>query len=170
MSPLANQDPLAQLNDIIAPAVPSWFPPAPVYWVLLLITITAIFIVYYFAYHLPKKGRLQQKQQKNQLAELKKLQMQQANFIALNQLLKGCVLTYFSRDEVASLHGEQWFEFLQKYATTPIFKTKQEFMQRLYQADIHTIDDKEYSDAKRWIIELPKQIKKHNKKQEIKDV
>jgi type II secretory pathway pseudopilin PulG len=166
MSPLANKDPLAQLNDIIAPTAPNWFPPAPIYWALLIVSIALIFIVYYFV----KKIQKQQKMQKAQLAQLVQLEQQKENFVALNQLLKGCALNYFSRDEVASLHGEHWFEFLQKYATAPMFKNKQEFLQRLYQTDIHSIDDKDFSDAKRWIIELPKQIKKNKKKQEIKDV
>ncbi|PKG38657.1 DUF4381 domain-containing protein [Psychromonas sp. Urea-02u-13] len=166
MSPLANQDPLAQLNDIIAPTAPNWFPPAPIYWALLILIIAVICSVYYFL----KKIKIQQKMQKAQLAKLAQLKQQKANFVALNQLLKGCALSYFSRDEVASLHGESWFEFLQKYATAPMFKNKQEFLQRLYQTDIHSIDDKDFSDAKRWIIELPKQIKKHSNKQERKDV
>jgi hypothetical protein len=159
MSPLANQDPLAKLNDIIAPTVPHWFPPAPIYWGLLIICITAIFILY----KLIKKIKIQRKQQKIQLAKLMQLKQEKANFIMLNQLLKGCALSYFSRNEVASLHGELWYEFLLKYATSPIFKNKQAFMQRLYQTDIHSIDEKDFFDAKKWIIELPKQIKKVKK-------
>ena len=159
MSPLANQDPLAQLNDIIAPTAPHWFPPAPIYWVLLALTFVALFVVFY----LTKKLKKQQQLQKSQLAKLSLLRQQQASFIELNQLLKGCVLTYFSREKVASLHGEQWFYFLQKYSTTPLFNDKQAFMARLYQTDILTVDEQDYAAAKKWISELPKQIKKVHK-------
>tara|TARA_R110001583_G_scaffold81253_2_gene216975 strand:- start:2418 stop:2918 length:501 start_codon:yes stop_codon:yes gene_type:complete len=166
MSPLANQDPLAQLNDIIALTPPSWFPPALIYWLLLLASIVALV----FAYYLIKKLKIQKQQQKSQLLQLQQLQQQNADFITLNQLLKGCALNYFSRQEVASLHGERWFDFLQKHATFTLFNNKQDFMRRLYQNQETSASNNDFSDAKRWIIELPKQIKKHNQKQEIKDV
>lgn len=159
MSPIANQDPLAQLNDIIAPTTPHWFPPAPIYWLLALLTMASVVTLFYII----KKYKIEHKLQKVQLRKLQQLQQQQINFVALNQLLKGCVLHYFSREEVASLHGELWFEFLQKYATTPIFKNKQNFMRRLYQTDIHAAPESDFLEAKKWIIELPKQIKKVNK-------
>lgn len=166
MSPLANQNPLAQLNDIIAPIAPSWFPPAPIYWAVFLFMM----VIIYSTYYLIKKINKQKKKQKKQLTKLLQLQQQQANFVMLNQLLKACALSYFSRDKVASLHGEQWFEFIQQYATAPTFNNKQDFMRRLYQTDIHAINEQDVSDAKRWIVELPKQIKKQNKKLGTKDV
>lgn len=166
MSQLANQDPLAQLNDIIAPTAPSGFPPAPIYWVISLITIAIIIIAYYVI----KNKKQHQKIQKTQLLKLKQLQQQQESFIALNQLLKGCALSYFDRNEVASLHGEQWFNFLQQYSTFPIFDSKEAFLQRLYQTENQLVDESDYIAAKNWISTLPKQIKKHNKKQGIKDV
>jgi len=159
MSPLANQDPLSQLNDIIAPTAPNWFPPAPIYWFLLLIGCAVIFAIF----HLIKKQHQQRKQQKRHLSKLIQLQKQEANFVELNQLLKGCVLSYFSRAEVASLHGEQWFDFLQKYSVTPIFDDKEIFVQRLYQIDIQNVDEEDYNAARKWIINLPKQIKKVKK-------
>ncbi|MCP5076879.1 MAG: DUF4381 domain-containing protein [Psychromonas sp.] len=166
MSPLANQDPLAQLNDIIAPTAPNWFPPAPIYWALLLISATLIFVVYYIL----KKRHQQQKLQKIHLSKLADLQQTEASFVALNQLLKGCALSYFSRNEVASLHGELWFDFLQKYSASPLFGNKQDYVQRLYQVDIQSADENDYSAAKNWISALPIQLKKQNKKQGIKNV
>jgi hypothetical protein len=159
MSPLANQDPLAQLNDIIALTPPSWFPPALIYWLLLLLSIATLVLAYY----LIKKLKAEKKHQQSQLLKLKDLQQQDADFITLNQFLKGSALSYFSRQEVASLHGEKWFEFLQKYATFTIFNNKQDFMRRLYQNQETATNKKDFSDAKRWIIELPKQINKVKK-------
>lgn len=166
MSPLDNQDPLAQLNDIASLTPPSWFPPALIYWELLFTTIILIVGAYYFI----KKINKQKKQQKLFLLKLKQLQQQSASFISLNQLLKGCALHYFPRQEVASLHSEAWYEFLQQNASFTMFSNKQDFIYRLYQSDQQDCQDKDFSEAKRWVIELPKQIKKYNHKQEIKDV
>ncbi|WP_022942875.1 DUF4381 domain-containing protein [Psychromonas hadalis] len=160
MSPLANQDPLAQLNDIIGPNAPSWFPPAPIYWGLLLFFMALIFITYAFL----KQHQKHQKKQKTLLNKLHQLEQQQANFIRLNQLLKAAALSYFPREEVASLHGEQWFDFLQKYSTSPLLGNKQHFVQRLYQVDIEALDKDDYRAAKKWITTLPKQIKKQSQK------
>jgi len=156
MSPLANQDPLAQLNDIIAPTAPSWFPPAPIYWFLLFIVIGVVGAVGY----LFNKHQKQKKLQKLYLLKLQQLEQQQTDFIKLNQLLKGCALSYFPRSDVASLHGEQWFDFLQQYSHFPIFNNKQEFTKRLYQADAQAIQSNDFIEAKKWITALPKQIKK----------
>jgi len=156
MSPLANQDPLAQLNDIIAPNAPSGFPPAPIYWLLCCLLIGAVFGGYY----LFKKQQKQRQRQQQQLRELQQLKQQKSDFIALNQLLKGCALSYFPRSDVASLHGEAWFDFLQKHSHFSIFKNKQDFLTRLYQAECQVTDDSDFIDAKKWITALPKQIKK----------
>lgn len=159
MSPLANQDPLAQLNDIIAPTAPSWFPPAPIYWVLLLVLVASIFTSYYFV----KKYQQQHKLQKLQLNKLQQLEQQHVDFITLNKLLKGCVLSYFPRSEVASLHGTSWFYFLQKHSNFPIFNNKQDFMTRLYQDKCPATQQSDFIEAKKWITALPKQIKKAQK-------
>ncbi|WP_413701668.1 DUF4381 family protein [Psychromonas sp. KJ10-10] len=164
MSPLDNQDPLAQLNDIAALTPPSWFPPALIYWELLFTSI----ILLAGGYYLIKKINKQKKQQQLFLLKLKQLQQQKASFISLNQLLKGCALHYFPRQDVASLHGEAWYEFLQQYAAIALFNNKQDFIYRLYQSNDQNCQEKDFSEAKRWIIELPKQIKKHNQKQEKK--
>ncbi|MEI6897060.1 MAG: DUF4381 domain-containing protein [Psychromonas sp.] len=156
MSPLANPDPLAQLNDIIGPTSPNWFPPAPLYWALLLLIMALFFGTYYFV----KQYKKQQKVQQSLLINLHQLAHNKADFIVLNQLLKACALRYFPRDEVASLHGEQWFDFLQKYSRQTIFKNKQNFMQRLYHVTPQACHETDFMEAKKWIMALPKQIKK----------
>lgn len=166
MSPLANQNPLAQLNDISTLTAPNWFPPALIYWLILFASIMLVFVIYYFL----KKNLEHKKQQKSYLNKLQQLQHKQADFITLNILLKGCALNYFSRENVASLHGESWFHFLQQYASFSLFKDKHTFIRRLYTEQSSRCDDQDFCDAKRWITELPNQIKKHNHKQETKDV
>jgi len=159
MSPLANQDPLAQLNDIIAPSAPSWFPPAPIYWVLSLLLIGTLYGAYYWF----KKHQQQRQLQQVQLRTLAKISQQNVDFITLNQLLKGCALHYYPRRDVASLHGALWFDFLQQHSATPIFNNKQDFMARLYQPQNQSCHEDDFIAAKKWIKALPKQIKKAQK-------
>jgi len=159
MSPLANQNPLAQLNDIIAPTAASPWPPAPFYWVILVVLIIAIVALVYLVKRI-KKQRVRQQQA---LLKLRQLQAENADFILLNQLIKGVALSYFPREQVASLHSDAWFDFLQRYSTTPLFINKDVFLQRLYQYSNTPCSAEDFIQVKNWIKQLPKQIKKHTK-------
>ena len=159
MSALANQNPLSQLNDIIAPTAASPWPPAPIYWLLLLLFMVSIVAAFYLFKRI-KKQRIKQLQA---LQKLQQLQANNANFITLNQLLKGVALSYFPRQQVASLHGEKWFEFLQHYAATPLFTSKQQFLQRLYTNSGQPCFADDFAQVTIWIKQLPKQIKKQHK-------
>lgn len=158
MSPLANQNPLAQLNDIIAPTTASQWPPAPIYWFLL----SALVVVIIASVYLVKRIKQQRQKQRQALQKLQQLQADNSSFIALNQLLKGVALLYFPRQAVASLHGELWFDFLQSYSEKKLFTSKEIFLKRLYSSEQNCSAD-DFAQSKIWIKQLPKQIKKHNK-------
>jgi leucyl aminopeptidase len=151
-----NQNPLAQLNDIQALSLPSFWPPAAIYWFLLSAVIIFLLL---FAY-LFKKYKKQKVKQKMALQQLIDLQQSNADFILLNQLLKGVALLYFPRTQVASLHGEQWFDFLQFYAKAPLFDNKQHFIKRLYNSPAPVCSSSDFEQARQWITSLHKQIKK----------
>ena len=157
MSLQDNQNPLTQLNDILAPSLPSFWPLAPLYWFLLGGGIIALL----GALSLLKKYKKHKLKQKKALQQLQHLKQSKANFVLLNQLLKGVALLYFPRQQVASLHGQQWFDFLQCYAQAPLFENKQHFIKRLYQQDPEACCASDFAQAKNWITALPKQIKKH---------
>lgn len=159
MSPLAKQNPLAQLNDIIAPTTANQWPPAPIYWVLL-ITFVVLIIASVYLFKRLKKQRAKQLQA---LQKLQQLQADTASFVVLNQLIKGVVLLYFPRCTVASLHGEHWFNFLQNYSANPLFSSKDIFLQRLYSNGEQNCSADDFAQSKIWIKQLPKQIKKYNK-------
>lgn len=156
MLPQNNQNPLAQLNDIVAPSQPSLWPLAPVYWFLL----SALIICLLVSVYLFKKYKKQQVKQKMALQQLTELQQSKANFIYLNQLLKGVALLYFPRQQVASLHGEQWFDFLQSYSKTPLFNDRQSFIKRLYKDGAAECSSSDFEQAREWITGLQQQIKK----------
>ena len=150
--------PLENLNDITGPAIPSAWPPAPLYWLLLSVLLLAVTGAF-FAF---KKFKKESQKQQQLLNELNKLQQNGGDFISLNQLLKAVSLRYFPRTEVASLHGGNWFDFLQEHSSLPLFDNKEVFTKRLYgRSSQCTTDD--YEAVKQWIIGLPKQIKKKQK-------
>lgn len=150
--------PLENLNDITGPLAPSTWPLAPVYWLLLaLLLLAATGAVFAF-----KKFKKESQKQQPLLAELQKLQQNKGDFISLNQLLKAVSLRYFPRTDVASLHGENWFDFLQDYSSQRLFDNKELFTKRLYGRSSNCSAN-DYAAVKQWIIDLPKQIKKKQK-------
>ncbi len=160
MSPLDNQNPLQNLHGIMAPADASAWPPAPIYWFLMLLSTALLFSFIYLLNKFLKK----QKRQSIQLKQLQVLADSKANFVDLNQLLKGVALLHFEREQVASLHGADWFDFLQEYSADTIFNDKQQFINRLYKLQATACSENDIKQAKLWIIGLNKQIKKTTKR------
>ena len=150
--------PLENLNDITGPAAPSAWPPAPIVWLLLFILLLALTGAF-FAF---KKFKKESQKQQQLLNELNKLQQNGGDFISLNQLLKAVSLRYFPRTQVASLHGGNWFDFLQNYSSQQLFDNKDLFTKRLYGTSSQCTTD-DYEAVKQWIISLPKQIRKKQK-------
>ena len=155
----ANADPLAKLADIINPNVPSNWPPAPIYWVLLFIVLALLGGIFWYF----NKQRKVWKKEKNILRQLQQLIHKEASFIQLNQLLKAVALQHFPRPQVASLHGKAWFTFLHQYSQHSLFGGQQRFLQRLYKDTHKSCSVSDFNDAKYWIKGLKKEIKKRTK-------
>lgn len=102
------------LRDIHLPPEPGLWPPAPGWWLLLLLGLAALAL-------LGRQGlRLQRRRRRRAriLAELDRLEgaeMQgQALVAAVSALLKRVALTRYPRTEVAALSGEAWLAFLDR--------------------------------------------------------
>jgi hypothetical protein len=154
-----SQNLLSQLNDIIAPAPPSFWPLPAIFWLLTVLIITAIVGLFIII----KKYKKQLYKQKLALQKLQTLQQSNATFIQLNQLLKGASLLYFTRQDVASLHGEQWFYFLQTHANERIFEDKKTFIKRLYNNNEQICSEQDFAQAKAWIKSLNHKLKSQKK-------
>lgn len=144
-------------EQIIIPSeIPSAWPPAPIYWLILLIVVATVALTVW----LVKRHIQQQKVIKQALDSLQQLQQQPIAFAQLNQLLKGLCLHYYPRSQVASLTGKEWFDFMQQHSlqqTPPLFNHQDEFCQRLYQH--HSIcTEHDFNAAKRWIQQFPAQV------------
>lgn len=100
-------DPLAQLADIHLPEPISQAPIAPGWWLLYASCIALVIFVIVKSvqyYRLTKVKR----------ALLKQLSSHQLSSKELTQILKYASLHYFQREQVASLYGSAWLEFLKQ--------------------------------------------------------
>lgn len=149
-------------EHIFTPAVlPSAWPPAVIYWVILAILIVTTILVVYFIQRYIKAHKIIN----HALSALQQQQDNSANFVQLNQLLKGLSLQYYPRAKVASLTGNAWFLFLQQHTaetSEPIYIDNNVFCQRLYQQHSNS-SESEFSAAKQWIKQFPAQVKRLQK-------
>jgi len=149
-------------EHIILPTqVPSAWPPAPIYWLILAVVICVVAGVVWWL----KQRQKRQQKVKQALSALKQLRRQDsANFANLNQILKGLALQYYSRQKVASLTGEAWFSFIQAHNTsnTPLFGEQAQFCQRLYQQP-SMCDEQDFKSVSHWIKGFPAQVKRLQK-------
>jgi len=102
------EDPLAALRPLHAPPPVGWWPPAPGWWLIVVLFAAVIYWLYrYWQRMAPKRVALQ---------ELKRLEKNQDTVdqpvAVLNQLLKRYALVCWPAEEVASLSGRAWLEFL----------------------------------------------------------
>jgi hypothetical protein len=113
------QDPLAALHPLRDPAAIGWWPLAPGWWLLIAVAILAIGIL---CYYLVRRYRANA-YRRLALAQLQQIQahchdgMEDEGHLQkiageTNSLLKAVALRAFSREDIASLSGEAWLEFL----------------------------------------------------------
>ncbi|TAL66063.1 MAG: DUF4381 domain-containing protein [Legionella sp.] len=121
-------DALAQLKDIhLADPIGLW-PMAPGWYGLIVFLLLGLILGAYWL-HLRK---VQAKPKKQALELLKSYKRQyekdkntQQTSARVSELLRRVALVYFSREEVASLHGEAWVAFLNRTGKNLDFKPVQ---------------------------------------------
>jgi hypothetical protein len=107
------QNALANLRDIHLPvAVPLW-PPAPGWWLVAGVMLTAATLVWVWR----RRKRESLRQAANQeLLSLEVVYLGSRDHadlaVGLSGLLRRVALANFERGEVAALHGEEWMAFL----------------------------------------------------------
>ena len=118
------ENPLVNLKDIHFPPPVSFWPPAPGWWILAVLLISSLFIggVLFYRQHKKRKPKTEA------LRILKDLQILYQNskdevvsLRNLSNLLRRTALTFYDNDEVASLQGSSWLEFLDKTGKTKEF-------------------------------------------------
>lgn len=116
----ATEDPLSALADIHLPAEVSWWPPAPIWWLVAALVLAAIG----YGCHLLFLRWQNRQRLRVALQEIRRAhahwQQTQANdndaglalLHACNSTLKRVALVHYPDTDVAALHGQKWLAFL----------------------------------------------------------
>ena len=116
-------DPLAQLRNIHLPEPVSWWPPAPGWWLVALVTAALLVVGGRALLKYIRENRYR----KVALAELRRLQEQRQRYThrdlleRLAALLRRVAIQGCGRQQVASLAGERWLRFLDETGSTDQF-------------------------------------------------
>jgi hypothetical protein len=115
---------LQNLNDIVLPATVSWWPLAPGWYILIGILLIALVC---FSYRSLKRW-INNRYQRAALRELQILEERinnpeerDASLRQIPVLLKRTALSVYPRSRVASLSGNDWFQFLDSTEKKPSF-------------------------------------------------
>lgn len=137
---------LSQLAPLREPMAISWWPLAPGWWVLLAVcaaTLAGLFIWL-------RKRRLKTAYRRMALLALSELRARQGRQDELNWLLKAAALRAYPQQQVASLHGEQWQQFLESTCRGVASKAFAE-LDGLYQRESRPVSSHLFDTAEHWI-------------------
>jgi hypothetical protein len=112
-----SKDPLAQLRDIHTPGMIETWPPAPGWWMLAAFGTLLVIAGFAWLYRHWRANRYRREAMSELVRLLEtwhKNEDAQAYLEALQKLLKRTALSSFPREEVASLTGEAWVQFLDR--------------------------------------------------------
>jgi len=161
------ENPLNNLKDIQLPPEVSIWPPAPGWWILLMV----IFLLFVFFFKWIKKIIERQKPKTEAILLLNNLQNHQNNsedalliLRELSKLLRRVALTFCPEENIASLHGVAWLEFLDRTGKTTEF-TRGEghvFGVELFQQNPEIKIDVLFPLVKKWIIECNQRYLKNH--------
>lgn len=148
-------DPLAQLKDIHLPEPIGWWPLAPGWYLVMALVLLILLYLTYLAYKRYRHALAK----KNALALLDSYQQhykQEPNVAAtsanISALLRRVALVYFPREQVASLHGEAWLQFLQQTAKGSDFESVREMLlDAPFKNDLTMNLEPLFQQAKLWI-------------------
>lgn len=152
---MANTDPLAQLKDIHLPKPIGWWPLAPGWYILIgLILFMAIILAYSF--YKKYRNALAKKHALVLLNTYQKEYSEEYNgsqtSARISELLRRVALVYYPREQVASLHGEKWLNFLNETSKGIDFNLVKDLLLDAPFKTEETMDLKPlFNTAQRWI-------------------
>jgi hypothetical protein len=149
-------DPLAQLRDIHTPGIIETWPPAPGWWMLATLGTLMVIagLTWLYRYWRANRYRREAMSELDRLlANWHKNEDVLAYLQALQKLLKRAALTSFPREEVASLTGEAWVQFLDRTTGSHNFSIGEAevLIDGTYRPDISVDIETLHRIAKSWI-------------------
>ncbi|WED43041.1 DUF4381 domain-containing protein [Legionella cardiaca] len=152
---MADAQLLTQLHDIHLPAAIGWWPLAPGWYVLIisLLLLAGIF----FAYSYRRRGYGRAKREALQLLanlqnEYRQHRNSQLSSMKISELLRRVALVYFPRQQIASLQGNEWIEFLNTTSKKiDFYQVSELLLQVPYQLSTERDLDPLFTRARAWI-------------------
>ena len=119
------------LSPVIAPNAPTWWPLAWGWWAVIITAITLISLVFFIV----KRRKNNQKAKQEALSYFSNSQSQDGLSPSKAQdIVRQAALSYFPREKIAGLSGDDWLTFLDAQLAKPLFVAKQpQWQQALYQ-------------------------------------
>lgn len=116
-------DPLDELRDIHLPEPVSWWPPAPGWWLVALITLAGLAALIYFL----RRRFLQTRYRRVALKKLLRLNNHEGDkalvLEEISAILRRVAIQTCGRERVAPLVGDAWLAFLDKTGRTSAFSS-----------------------------------------------
>ncbi|WP_221073980.1 DUF4381 domain-containing protein [Agarivorans aestuarii] len=140
-------NPLADLKDIILPASYETALPAIGWWLLGLLVIVSLVVLMFVSWRYWQLD----KPRREAMQTLKQHTM---NLAELNLLMKRLALSYYPRQQVASLGGEDWLAFLDSTSSTnstAFAEQRSAWQQALYAAEPADSNQQCIELAEQWI-------------------
>ena len=149
-------DPLAQLRDIHTPGMIETWPPAPGWWILAALSALLLIAGLTWLYRYWRANRYRREAMSELVRLLENWHKNEddlAYLEALQKLLKRAALTSFPREEVASLTGEAWVQFLDRTTGSHNFSIGEAevLIDGTYRPDISVDIETLHRVAKSWI-------------------
>ncbi|WP_087024051.1 DUF4381 domain-containing protein [Thaumasiovibrio subtropicus] len=144
------------LADIHFPQAPSFWPLPASFWLVIIVSFMTIATVLFFAIRWQRSSTEKHAAKREALRILGKIKSEQS-LTALNTLLRQTALSYFPRQEVASLQGKAWLHWLQRQGNNAQFADIESlWIATLY--GTHQLSDREWQQcfdaAKQWLNSL----------------
>jgi len=148
------QDPLSQLRDIHLPETGGFWPPAPGWWVLMVLALIALAWVVLAVIRRRRRNRWRRlaKQALDELAE--NAEPTPAWFASLNTLLKQAARECHPHRYPESLSGDAWIDFLidtapgKPTASRPLIEN---MVRAAWQPGVHADTNKTIEFARHWL-------------------
>lgn len=154
-----------QLLDIHLPGDPSWWPPAPGWWLLaLLLTGLLVWALVWLRTQRKKRRKIRQISALLEPVLERLITQHDTHSVAeLNTLLRQLALIRYPREDIASLTGKQWLTFLDRSGKTSGFSqgAGKVLAELPYQAQSSSASPLSESDAKA-LVKLVRHWLKHS--------
>lgn len=113
------------LRDIHLPGPVSWWPLAPGWWILMLLIFISIALVLFFIrrrrLHRISATYLARQELERIKTDYKLIQNKVVLVKELSELIRRLSISIYKRDEIASLTGQDWLEFLDQSIDNNLF-------------------------------------------------